>query len=101
MYLMINENRHKVVRRYFPKGRDEVRYLGVEPEVEEAGGVISMYRDDGFLLSQDDVSNYARQSFNGGTLMLTNEPEEEPVEPEPSETEQMAAAIREGVNSVE
>lgn len=100
MYLMINETRHGVKSRYKPKGRDEVKFLGVTPAPEEVGGVIAMYRDDGFLLSEDDAGAYERREVVGSVLTLSNEPVPVPVEPEPDETEQMAAAIREGVNEV-
>ena len=39
-----------------------------------------MYRDDGFLMSEDDAGDYARQTYAGTLLTLTNKPEPVPVE---------------------
>ena len=51
-------------------------------------GPIQMYRDDGFLMAEDDTGDYARQTYAGGTLTMTNVPEpeapEEPGEPAPT-----------------
>lgn len=50
--------------------------------------VIELYSDDGFLMREDDPADYLRQTFENGTLTLTDTPEPEPEEPiEPEETE--------------
>jgi hypothetical protein len=51
-------------------------------------GAIRLYANDGFHLRTDVAEDYLRQTFNDGTLVLTNDPEPvapEPVEPEPAE----------------
>ena len=103
MYLIINATRYSCRKRIFTA--DTVRYLGVEPTPEAVGGIAQLFRDDGFLLSEDDLDRYARTSCIGTMLTATNAPEPEPVEPPPPGEETvtygaLAAAIREGVNQV-
>ena len=82
MYLMINGTKHTVSRRILTG--DTVKYLSVTPEPVDVSGLISMYRDDGFLLCADDAAGYERTVYNGTILTLTNAPEPEPQpEPEP------------------
>lgn len=51
-------------------------------------GELKLYANDGFHLRTDVAEDYLRQTFEGGTLTLTNQPEPEPVEPpEPEPTE--------------
>lgn len=83
-----------------------VRYIGVEPMPSKIQGTISVYTDSGYLLSEDKVEDFSRYEINGSTFIITNLPEPEPQpEPEPPPTyvtyEELARAIREGVNSVE
>ena len=80
MYLMINGTKHTVSRRILTG--DTVKYLSVTPEPVDVSGLISMYRDDGFLLCADDAAGYERTVYNGTILTLTNAPEPEP-QPEP------------------
>lgn len=76
-------------------------------------GEIVLQADDGFIMRTDKAEDYLRQTYEDGMLVLTNEPEpeplpepEEPIEPEPLPdsgevtTEDMAQAIKEGVNSI-
>lgn len=87
MYLLINNNQYTVTRRI--KSADTLKYLGVTPDPGEVSGTIEMHRDDGFLLSEDSA-DYARQSYTGTLLTLTNLPEPTPPEPVsyvPSDTE--------------
>ena len=59
-------------------------------------GTLVLCADDGFVLRRDKVSDYLRQTFSNGTLILTNEPEPEetePVTPEPTELEQLRADV--------
>lgn len=72
MYLMINEVRYTVTRRLVSS--DTIKYLGVTPEPAEISGIISMYRDDGFLMSTDDSSKFSRKLFSGTLMQLTNKP---------------------------
>lgn len=73
MYLTINGINHTVTRRLVSS--DTIKYLGVTPEPPTVTGTIKMYRDDGFLLSSDDVGNFERSLFSGTLLQLTNKPE--------------------------
>jgi hypothetical protein len=46
-------------------------------------GEISLCADDGFTLRKDNATDYLRQTFEDGVLVLTNEPEPI-IEPEPT-----------------
>lgn len=82
MYLLINNTQYPVSRRR--KTTDSVIFTGVTQEPADVSGVIHMYSDEGFLLSEDNVSDYLRHTYVGTTLTLTNIPEPEPhPEPEP------------------
>ena len=83
MYLMINGTRYTVTRRLV--NMDTIKYIGVTPEPVEISGIISMYRDDGFLMSTDDSSKFSRKLFSGTLIQLTNlpEPNTEPFVPPP------------------
>lgn len=92
MYLNINNNRHYCTRRIVKP--QSVTFIGVEPEPEEISGTIEMYRDDGFLMSEDDTAGYERKEFSGTVLVLTNEPvpPEPPTPPEPTPREKREQA---------
>ena len=81
MYLIINGNKHKCTRRIYEK--DAVKYHGVSPAVEmdSFSGKIQMFRDDGFLLSEDTVEHYQRKTMTGTLLVLTNKPVPAPEDP--------------------
>lgn len=84
MYLIINGNKHTVSRRIV--SGDTIKYLTVEPAPEDISGTIQMYRDDDFLMSEDNADNFERRFYAGTLLTLTNKPEPEPMpdpEPEP------------------
>lgn len=106
MYLIINGDKgtpYTITRRIV--SADTVRFLGVTPEPGTVAGAIAMYTDSGYPLSEDAVADYARQEYSGDTLTLTNAPEPEPgPEPEPAPEyvtyDELAQAIREGVNAV-
>lgn len=72
MYLNINGVRHTVTRRIVTA--DTIKYIGVTPEPTKITGIIRMYRDDGFLLSSDDSSAFARKLCSGSLVQLTNKP---------------------------
>lgn len=78
MYLKIGENQYPCTRRIVTG--DTIKYLSVKPNPGEVTGKIQMYRDDGFLMSEDDADNYERQTYAGTILTLTNKPEPVPVE---------------------
>ena len=95
MYLLINNEQYPVTKRIVTK--DTVKYLSVSPDPRPVSGTIQMYRDDGFLLSEDDAADYTRQTYAGTILTLTNKPEPVPVPtptPEPqATTAQTLAAV--------
>lgn len=81
MYIIIADKRYPVTRRKVYT--EKTIYTGVTPEPETVSGEIVMYRDDGFEMSRDNVSNYERHEYNGDILTLTNEPVPPPPPPEP------------------
>ena len=95
MYIKIGDNQYPCTRRIVTS--DTVKYLSVKPNPGEVTGKIQMYRDDGFLLSEDDASKYARQTYAGTIFTMTNKPEPVPVPtpaPEPQATRaQTLAAV--------
>ena len=95
MYLLINNEQYPVTKRIVTK--DTVKYLSVSPDPRPVSGPVQMYRDDGFLLSEDDSDGYTRQTYAGTILTLTNKPEPVPVPtltPEPQvTTAQILAAV--------
>lgn len=111
MYLLINNTQYPVARRRVTS--QSVVYSEVNTEPESLSGVIQMYSNEGFLLSEDNVSDYLRHTYQAptygeegeilsyGILTLTNLPEPEPQpEPEPVKPEwhasqaQMDAAVK-------
>lgn len=89
MYLLINGSRHTCSRRIVTA--DTIKYLSVTPAPEEIAGKIQMFRDDGFLMCEDDVSGYARTKYAGTLLTLTNAPEPVPSVPQPTLESRVAA----------
>ena len=101
MYLLINGEKHSVSRRIV--SADTIKYLSVEPAPENISGVIQMYTDENFLLSEDNSDNYERKTYVGTLLALTNAPEPvpQPVPESPYVTwSELYGAIREGVNEL-
>jgi hypothetical protein len=99
MFLSINGKIHSVTKRIV-KGKT-IKYLSVTPAVEEIAGKIQMFRDDGFLLSEDNADDYARKSYVGTLLQISNDPEPVPVTPQPTVEQRVAAlenAIKEGLS---
>ena len=90
MFLMINgKTRHSVSKRIV-KGKT-IKYLSVTPAPESISGTIQMFRDDGFLMSEDNADDYARKSYVGTLLQISNDPEPpEPHEPQISDNEAVA-----------
>lgn len=101
MYLVINGARYSVSRRLVSS--DTIKYLSVEPKPETITGTIQMYTNEGFLLSKDNVSDYARKEYTGTLLVLTNAtvPVPQPPVESPYVTwNELYSAIREGVNEL-
>ena len=95
MYIKIGKTKYPCTRRIVTG--DTIKYLSVSPNPVEVTGKIQMYRDDGFLLSEDNADEYARQTYAGTIFTLTNKPEPVPVPtpaPEPQATRaEMLAAV--------
>ena len=95
MYLLINNEQYPVTKRIVSK--DTIKYLSVSPDPRPVSGPVQMYRNDGFLLAEDDSTSYTRQTYAGTILTLTNKPEPVPVPtptPEPQATNaQTLAAV--------
>ena len=94
MYIKIGDNQYPCTRRIVTG--DTVKYLSVKPNPGTVTGKIQMYRDDGFLLSEDNADEYARQTYAGTIFTLTNKPEPVPVptpapEPQATRAETLAA----------
>ena len=94
MYIKIGKTQYPCTRRIVTG--DTIKYLSVTPNPGEVTGKIQMYRDDGFLMSEDDADEYARQTYAGTILTLTNKPEPVPVptpapEPQATRAETLAA----------
>jgi hypothetical protein len=99
MFLSINGKIHSVSKRIV-KGKT-IKYLSVTPAVEEITGPIRMFRDDGFLLSEDNADDYARKTYVGTLLQISNDPEPVPVTPQPTVEQRVTAlenAIKEGLS---
>ena len=88
MYLKIGENQYSCTKR-IKSTAGTLKFLGVSPAPGEVSGTIQMYRNDGFLMSEDDTSQYIRQKYAGTLLAFFAYPEPEPVPtptPEPRAT---------------
>lgn len=83
MFLIINGNtRHSVTKRVL-RGKT-VKYLSVTPAPEEIIGTIQMFRDDGFLMSEDNADEYERKIYTGTLLQISNDPEPVPAPSQPT-----------------
>ncbi len=72
MYLIINGNRHTVSQRVATS--DTIRFFDVTPEPANISGTIQMFRNDGFLMSEDNVGKFTRKAYSDAVLLLTNKP---------------------------
>lgn len=109
MYLNISNQQYSCRERRV--GNKNIIYLGVTGLQMPISGIIQLCRNDGFVLAEDDSSDYSRHVLQGTRLTLTNEPERPPqpyvptVEQRISSVEyqldNMEQAIVEGVSSVE
>ena len=89
MYLEINGARHTCSQRITKK--DTIKFLSVTPAVEDITGTAKLYRDDGFLLAEDNLDAYERKSMAGTCLVVTNAPEPTPVDPTTTNAYRIAA----------
>ena len=78
MYLIINGTRHTVSRRIC-QGHT-IKYLTVSPKVEDISGTAKLFRDDGFLLAEDNLDSFERKSMTGTLLVVTNKPVPQPID---------------------
>lgn len=70
MYLIINGSQYTCTRRV--SVQDTVQYLNVTPAPESISGTLRLYREDGYLLHEDNVEDYARCEYSGTLLTLSN-----------------------------
>lgn len=91
MYLKIGETNYTVTRRLVSS--DTIKYLGVTPEVGVISGKIQMYRNDGFLMSEDNADDFDRRLYSGTLLQLTNKPEIVPASFVPAPTPPTAKVV--------
>lgn len=89
MYLEINGARHTCSQRIAKK--DTIKFLSVDPAVEDISGTAKLYRDDGFLLAEDNLDAYERKYMAGTCLVVTNAPEPTPVDPTTTDAYRIAA----------
>lgn len=94
MYIKIGKTQYPCTRRIVTG--DTIKYLSVSPNPGEVSGKIQMYRDDGFLMAEDNADEYARQTYAGTIFTLTNKPVPVPVptpapEPQATRAETLAA----------
>lgn len=99
MYITINNQRYADVVMNRRRNGDML-FTGESLNLTEVSGEIVTYRNDGFELRRDNVSDYLRTEVSAGRVLLTNQPVPEPAEPEPTVYDEMAAAISEGVNAI-
>lgn len=106
MYLKISGQIYPNIICY--KRTTDIVYVGGSlTGIDNIIGIIGVYANNGFLLREDNVADYERQIIRDGEITLTNLPEPEPEpeppepEPEPDMWDELAAAIKDGVNHVE
>lgn len=74
MYIIINNINYANVKRW--ADTSEVVYTGDSlVNIESVSGTIGVYANDGFLLREDNPSDYLRQIIRNGMITLTNHPE--------------------------
>ena len=74
MYITLNNTTYADIR--YSYNPSEVVYTGDSlTGIESVSGTIGVYSNDGFLLREDTVSDYARQVIRDGMITLTNRPE--------------------------
>ena len=99
MYITINNQTYTDVLMTRRRNGDTL-FTGESLDVTEVSGEFITYRNDGFELRRDNVSDYLRTEVSAGRVLLTNQPVPEPAEPEPTVYDEIATAISEGVNAI-
>ena len=98
MYLNISNQQYPCRERRVEN--NTIIYLGVKNLQMPISGLIQLCRNDGFVLAEDDSSDYSRHVLQGTRLTLTNEPEQPP-QPYVPTTEQRLSAVEYQLNSME
>lgn len=82
MYIKTNDQRYRCTGTPVLSG-ETLRFTLPDGGPEELGATVGLYQEDGFPLREVDVSGYLRWEMAGDTLVITNLPKAEPVEPGP------------------
>lgn len=98
MYITANNQTYQNIK-FRRAGNVSITYTGESLNLETVSGEIVLYRNDGFVLRQDNVSDYLRSELGVGYIKLTNEPIPEPQPTEASDTEILNTLL--GVNDEE
>ena len=86
MYITVNNTSYPNVK-FRRTGNVSIVFTGESLTMTEVSGEIITYRNDGFELRRDNVSDYLRSEVGVGYIKLTNEPVPEPQPVEASDTE--------------
>ena len=106
MYITVNEHKYDNIKRQVKPL--EIVYTGASlTGILDISGAIETYANNDFLLASDTIADYARYVISDGIITLTDKPEPVPPEPDPPEPpepdiwDDIAGAIKEGVNGVD
>lgn len=93
MYITVNGNTYQNAVRV--KSAQSVAFCADNLAGVVAAGVVTRYRDDGFEIGTDTVSDYLRQEATAEGFTLTNIPVPQPVEPvaEPVDYDEVTSTI--------
>ena len=86
MYITVNNTSYPNVK-FRRTGNVSIVFTGESLTMTEVSGEIITYRNDGFELRRDNVSDYLRSEVGTGYIKLTNEPVPEPQPTEATDTE--------------
>ena len=103
MYITINGETYPGIRRVKMRDARETLYIGESLDgLESVSGTIGVYRNDGFMLLEEDAGNYERLNILPGMLILTDRPETVFTEPSDNDvlTDSEALNIIIGGNTV-
>lgn len=95
MYITVNNTSYPNVK-FRRTGNVSIVFTGESLTMTEVSGEIITYRNDGFGLRRDNVSDYLRAEVSAGRVLLTNQPIPEPQPTEASDTEILNTLL--GVN---
>lgn len=85
MYLETNGAKYPNVRRY--ADGESISYTGASLVDVAELGTVNVYRDDGFLLTTDDTTQYPFKTITNGYILLRKS---EPQEPQISDDEALS-----------